>query len=77
MPHPDVAESARALLSSLAAGAPLRALGEGAACDFCEARGLCRRDHWVGDPLDDVNGLGGLGGLDGLAATGTDADAGA
>ena len=81
LPHPDVTESARALLSSLAAdwprlaaGAPLRALGEGAACDFCEARGLCRRDHWVGDPLDDVNGLDGLDALD---ATGADADAGA
>ena len=25
---------------------PLRALGEGTACDHCEARGLCRRDDW-------------------------------
>ena len=22
-------------------------LGEGAVCDYCEARGLCRKDHWV------------------------------
>ena len=58
--HPNVADSAQTLLAGLAAdwsrlsaGEPIRALGEGKACDFCEARGLCRRDHWVGDPLDD------------------------
>ena len=28
-------------------GAALPALGEGPVCDFCEARGLCRRDHWA------------------------------
>jgi hypothetical protein len=22
-------------------------LGEGSACTYCEARGLCRRDHWT------------------------------
>jgi ATP-dependent helicase/nuclease subunit B len=51
--HPDVAESAAALIEGLAAdlrelrgGAALPALGEGAACRFCVARGLCRRDHW-------------------------------
>ena len=27
-------------------GAPLPALGEGAVCDYCAARGLCRRDFW-------------------------------
>ena len=27
-------------------GAPLPALGEGAVCDYCAARGLCRRDSW-------------------------------
>ena len=27
-------------------GAPLPALGEGKACDFCAARGLCRRDFF-------------------------------
>jgi ATP-dependent helicase/nuclease subunit B len=48
-----VAESARALLQGLGdelkrlrAGAPMPALGEGAVCEHCEARGLCRRDHW-------------------------------
>ena len=51
--HPDVALSAALLVEGLAtdlaalregAGAP--ALGEGEACEFCHARGLCRRDHW-------------------------------
>lgn len=58
LPHPDVASSAAALLQGLSgewarlrAGEPLQALGEGMACDFCEARGLCRRDHWsAGQP---------------------------
>lgn len=31
-------------MSRIAQGAPLPALGEGAACGFCAARGLCRRD---------------------------------
>ncbi len=51
--HADVNLSADALLAGLQqdwprlrAGAPLPALGEGAACDYCNARGLCRRDHW-------------------------------
>ncbi|NRF69941.1 PD-(D/E)XK nuclease family protein [Aquincola sp. S2] len=54
--HRDVAASAHALLTGLAdewarlgAGAPMKALGEGMACEFCEARGLCRRDHWWSD----------------------------
>jgi ATP-dependent helicase/nuclease subunit B len=55
--HPDVAHSAHVLSERIAAerarieqGAPLPALGEGAVCDLCEARGLCRRDHWsLGD----------------------------
>ena len=49
----NVATSATALLQGLAfdlsrvrAGAGLQALGEGATCSFCAARGLCRRDHW-------------------------------
>jgi ATP-dependent helicase/nuclease subunit B len=56
VPHPEVADSARALLRGMAedlrrlrAGAGLAALGEGRTCDYCEARGLCRRDHWA-DP---------------------------
>jgi len=30
----------------MAAGAPMPALGEGAVCDYCAARGLCRKDFW-------------------------------
>ena len=51
--HPEVQRSAAALLAGLGgewqrlrAGAALPALGEGTVCDTCEARGLCRRDHW-------------------------------
>ncbi|HUP07255.1 MAG TPA: PD-(D/E)XK nuclease family protein [Caldimonas sp.] len=51
--HEDVADSARALvegigaeLARVRAGAPLPALGEGSACTWCAARGLCRRDDW-------------------------------
>ncbi len=51
--HPDVARSADALVQGLAhdlhrlrAGAGMPALGEGRTCEYCEARGLCRRDHW-------------------------------
>jgi ATP-dependent helicase/nuclease subunit B len=53
LPHADVQRSAAVLLRELGsefarlrAGAPLPALGEGATCEHCEARGLCRRDHW-------------------------------
>jgi ATP-dependent helicase/nuclease subunit B len=28
-------------------GAALPALGDGTACDFCNARGLCRKDFWI------------------------------
>jgi ATP-dependent helicase/nuclease subunit B len=52
--HPKVHLSAAALIQGLAnewprlqAGAPLPALGEGVVCQTCEARGLCRRDHWA------------------------------
>ncbi len=51
--HDDVLRSADRLLEGIGAelariraGAPLPALGEGRACTYCEARGLCRRDHW-------------------------------
>ena len=54
VPHPSVDESAAALVQGLAddlkrlrAGAGLPALGEGATCDHCAARGVCRRDHWA------------------------------
>ncbi len=52
--HEDVAASAAALVEGIAidlrrlrGGAGLMPLGEGEACRFCEARGLCRRDHWL------------------------------
>ena len=52
--HPGVADTAAQMLGHLGAelerlraGAALPALGEGAPCDTCEARGLCRRDHWA------------------------------
>jgi len=51
--QPDVAALRDALvagiqrdLERIAAGAPITALGEGAACEWCDARGLCRRDFW-------------------------------
>jgi ATP-dependent helicase/nuclease subunit B len=51
--HPDVGRSAALLVEGLAAdldalrsGEPAPALGQGDACRFCDARGLCRRDHW-------------------------------
>lgn len=57
VPHAEVADTAQQLLQHLAEdlrrlrdGAALPALGEGRVCEFCEARGLCRRDHWP-DPL--------------------------
>jgi ATP-dependent helicase/nuclease subunit B len=33
-------------LSRIESGAAMAALGEGKVCDFCSARGLCRRDFW-------------------------------
>jgi ATP-dependent helicase/nuclease subunit B len=33
-------------LGRVAEGALMPALGEGIACEFCAARGLCRRDWW-------------------------------
>ena len=34
-------------MSRIRAGAAMPALGEGKACDFCAARGLCRKDFWT------------------------------
>jgi ATP-dependent helicase/nuclease subunit B len=55
--HPDVERSAALLVEQLGAeldrirgGAALPALGAGVACDFCAARGLCRRDDWAQTP---------------------------
>jgi ATP-dependent helicase/nuclease subunit B len=52
--HKGVMESAATLVEGLAhdlrrlrAGAGLPALGEGSTCAYCEARGICRRDHWA------------------------------
>jgi ATP-dependent helicase/nuclease subunit B len=54
--HEGVEASAAALVAGLAddlarlrAGAGLPALGEGATCEHCAARGVCRRDHWQSD----------------------------
>ena len=51
VPHPEVSVTAQVLrdglqadLSAVLAGQPLPALGEGRVCDYCEARGLCRKD---------------------------------
>jgi ATP-dependent helicase/nuclease subunit B len=50
----DLVQSRAALLhgieddmARIAAGAALPALGEGAACDYCAARGMCRKDFWA------------------------------
>jgi ATP-dependent helicase/nuclease subunit B len=51
--HKKVKQSADALIEGIAidmsrlrGGIGLLPLGEGDACGYCEARGLCRRDHW-------------------------------
>ncbi|WP_332747053.1 PD-(D/E)XK nuclease family protein [Hydrogenophaga sp.] len=33
-------------MARVAAGHPMPALGEGRVCEFCKARGLCRKDFW-------------------------------
>ncbi len=33
-------------MTRIADGSPLPALGEGKACEYCAARGLCRKDFW-------------------------------
>lgn len=54
LPHPDVMTSAQALhdgviddFQRIWQGQGMPPLGEGAVCEYCEARGLCRKDHWV------------------------------
>lgn len=34
-------------MQGIAAGAQMPAMGEGKVCDFCAARGLCRKDMWT------------------------------
>jgi len=53
--HPDVLGARELMRGAITAewqrigeGAPLPALGEGKVCDFCAARGLCRKDFWHG-----------------------------
>jgi ATP-dependent helicase/nuclease subunit B len=55
--QPDVLMAREALLAGLAhdmarvaAGQAMPALGEGRVCDFCAARGLCRKDFWSTSP---------------------------
>ena len=36
-------------MQAIGTGKPLPALGEGSACDYCAARGLCRKDFWGQD----------------------------
>ena len=52
--QPDIVALRDALIDSIlldmariAQGAALPALGEGKACDYCAARGLCRKDFWT------------------------------
>ncbi|WP_312760406.1 PD-(D/E)XK nuclease family protein, partial [Pulveribacter sp.] len=44
--HQQLLRSIEQDMARIAEGAPLQALGEGAVCDWCAARGLCRRDFW-------------------------------
>ena len=51
--HEDVTHTRDELIAGvlkdmerIASGEPMAALGEGTGCDFCNARGLCRRDFW-------------------------------
>jgi ATP-dependent helicase/nuclease subunit B len=60
--HPAVVNTARRLVQAVRAeraridtGAALPALGEGPVCDTCEARGLCRRDHWAAVQQDSAH----------------------
>ena len=52
-PQPEIVDLRDDLISGIlsdmtriAEGAPLPALGEGKACEYCAARGLCRKDFW-------------------------------
>ncbi len=45
----EVGTRLRGDLQRIAGGAPLPALGRPATCEYCEMRGLCRRDYWEHD----------------------------
>jgi ATP-dependent helicase/nuclease subunit B len=52
--HADVLRARELLVAAMADdvqriadGAPMPALGEGRACEYCAARGLCRKDFWI------------------------------
>ncbi|MFN9707712.1 MAG: RecB family exonuclease, partial [Burkholderiales bacterium] len=44
-------------LQRLREGAGLRPLGRGRVCDYCDARGLCRKDHWATEASAQEQGL--------------------
>jgi ATP-dependent helicase/nuclease subunit B len=53
-PQPEVVQARDALIEGIlsdmariAQGAAMPALGEGSACDYCQARSLCRKDFWI------------------------------
>lgn len=57
--HADIQDSAAQLISQLRSdwvrmhqGSPLLALGDGAACEHCAMRGLCRKGHWHAHQVD-------------------------
>ncbi len=47
----SVAQRLRNDLQRMAAGAPMPALGNEAICEWCEMRGVCRRDFWSDDEV--------------------------
>lgn len=61
--HADVQDHAEQLMDGLVddftrikQGAAMPALGDAAACTYCAARGLCRKDHWPLTPLTEQEG---------------------
>ena len=42
----ELIDSILADMTRIGQGAALPALGEGKACEYCAARGLCRKDFW-------------------------------
>ncbi len=63
--HKEVEASGRALtegvaidITRLRGGAALRALGEGSVCEWCDVRGLCRRDDWQAEVQGLADGPG-------------------